>query len=204
MKRKLIFFLTLINSYKKKLFKILIYEIYFSTKYFKTGNFIKFQNSDRRTDTIPCPYYFIHKISQFINNKKITSVADLGSGYGRVTNSLSVTTNAKILGYEVDKEVSDISAKNKNNNVTIENKDILYIDYNNLKVECFIITDPFHDEADLEYLINKIGLSRINITEKYYLIIINVDEKKMHIFNNHKLLKSTFASQSRCIKFFSN
>ena len=117
---------------------------------------------------------------------------------------MSVTTNARILGYEVDKEVFDISIKNKNNNVTIENKDILHIDYNNLKVECFIITDPFHDEADLEYLIKKIGLSRINFTKKYYLIIINVDEKKMHIFNNHKLLKSTFASQSRCIKFFSN
>jgi len=204
MKRKLIFFLTLLNSYKKKLFKILIYEIYFSIKYFKTGNFIKFQNSDRRTDTIPCAYYFIHKISQFINKKKITSVADLGCGYGRVTNSLSVTTKATIFGYEVDKEVSDISIKNKNNNVTIENKDILHIDYNNLKVECFIITDPFHNEADLEYLIKKIGLSRIDFTKKYYLIIINVDEKKMHIFNNYKLLKSTFASQSRCVKFFCN
>ena len=68
---------------------------------------------------------------------------------------MSVITNARILGYEVDKEVFDISIKNKNNNVTIENKDILNIDYNNLKVECFIITDPFHDEADLEYLIKK-------------------------------------------------
>ena len=204
MKRKIILFLTFINSYKKKIIKILIYEIYFSIKYFKTGNFIKFQNSNKKTDTIPCPYYFIHKISQFINKKKITSVIDLGSGFGRLTNCLGVTTDATIIGYEDDKEVFDVSLKNKNNNVTLENKDILNTDYNNLKVECFIITDPFQNETDLEYLIKKIELNRINTGKKYFLIIINVSKKKMHIFNNYKLLKFTTASQSRYVKFFSN
>ena len=143
-------------------------------------------------------------ISQFINKEKISSVIDLGSGYGRITNFLNDTTKATIFGYELDREVFDISKKNKKINVNIENKNILNVDYQNLKVECFILNDPLHRKTDLEYLIRKIGLSRINFPKKYYLIIINVDEKKMHIFNNHKLLKSTFASQSRCVKFFSN
>ena len=204
MKRKIIFFLNSINSYKKKLFKILIYEIYFSIRFLKTGNFIKFQNNNKRTDTIPCTYYFIHKISQFINNQKITSVADLGSGYGRLTNCLSITTKATIIGYEIDKEICDISIKNKNSNATIENKDILNINYKNLNIECFIYSDIFRNEIDLENLIKKIEFSRANFTKKYYIIAINVDKKKMYVFNNYKLLKFTPASQSRHIKFFSN
>ena len=130
-------------------------------------------------------------------------MVDLGSGFGRLTNILSITTGAKILGYEIDKEVFDISIKNKNSSVIIENKDILDIDYKNLNVECYIITDPFHKEDDLKYLINKIEIYRLNKEKKFFLIIINVDEKKMHIFNNLKLLKFTSASQSRSVKFFS-
>ena len=107
MKSVFILFFKLLNVYKKKRLKILIYEIFFSLKYFKTGNLIKFRNNSIMTDTIPCPYYFIHKISQFINKKKITSVIDLGSGYGRITNFLNDSTDATIHGYEIDKEVFD-------------------------------------------------------------------------------------------------
>ena len=204
MKTKLMFFLTVFTLYKKKLFKILIYEIYFSIKYFKTGNFFRFQNVSKRTNTLPCPYYFIHKISQFVNKKKITNIIDLGSGFGRVTNYLNDTTKATIIGYEIDKEVCDIAIKNKKSNIIIENKDVLNVDYKNLNVECFIIVDLFHDEFDLKNLIKKIEHNIINLKKKIYFITININEKKMHIFKNYKLLKYTSAGQLRSIKFFSN
>ena len=43
-----------------------------------------------------------------------------------------------------------------------------------------------------------------NLKKKIYFITININENKMHIFNNYKLLKLISAGQSRCIKFFSN
>jgi|TARA_B100001964_G_scaffold238899_1_gene305238 SAM-dependent methyltransferase len=205
MKSNLIFFLTLFKLYKKKIFKIAIYEIYFLIKNFKSANFSRLKNINRKTVTIPCPYYFIHKISKFINKKQITNIVDLGSGFGRLTNYLSKTTKATVSGYEIDKEAFNFSIKNKTSNVTIENKDILNCDYKNLKAECFIINDPFHlNNFGLENLMKKIELDRVNLKKKTYFITININENKMHIFNNYKLLKLISAGQTRCIKFFSN
>ena len=205
MKINLIFFLTLFKLYKKKIFKIAIYEIYFSIKNFKSVNFIRLKNINRKTVTMPCPYYFIHKISKFVNKNQITNIVDLGSGFGRLTNYLSKATKATVSGYEINKDAFNFSIKNKTSNVTIENKDILNCDYKNLKAECFIINDPFHlDDSGLENLMKKIELDIVNLKKKIYFITININENKMHIFNNYKLLKLISAGQSRCIKFFSN
>jgi 16S rRNA A1518/A1519 N6-dimethyltransferase RsmA/KsgA/DIM1 with predicted DNA glycosylase/AP lyase activity len=156
------------------------------------------------TDTIPCPYYFIHKISQFINKKKIKSVIDLGSGYGRITNFLDDSTKAKIIGHELDKDVFDISKKNKKTKVNLENKNILNIDYKDLKLECFILNDPLHNKTDLEYLIKKIQSNMNNFKEKYYLVSINIEKEKAHVFNDYKLLKLISAGQLRSVRFYGN
>ena len=100
---------------------IFFFEIYYSIKYFKSGNFYKPPN------IYPCPYYFIHKISQFVNKKKIGSIIDLGCGSGRITNFLNDTTKAKICGYEIDKEAFDLANKNRGTNVTIKFGNILNI-----------------------------------------------------------------------------
>ena len=105
--------------YRRKIFKIIFFEIYYSIKYFKSGNFFK------PPDIYPCPYYFIHKISQFVNKKKIGSIIDLGCGSGRITNFLNDTTKAKICGYEIDKEAFDLANKNRGTNVTIKFGNIL-------------------------------------------------------------------------------
>ena len=204
MKNIFIFFFKILKVYKKKCLKILIYEIFFSIKYFKTGNLIKFRNDSIMTDTIPCPYYFIHKISQFINKKKIKSVIDLGSGYGRITNFLDDSTKAKIIGYELDKDVFDISKKNKKTKVNLENKNILNIDYKDLKLECFILNDPLHNKTDLEYLIKKIQSNMNNFKEKYYLVSINIEKEKAHVFNDYKLLKLISAGQLTSVRFYGN
>ena len=197
------FLYSLLISYKEKLFKIIFFEIYYSIIYFGRGK------SFKPPDIHPCPYYFIRKISQFINKKKINSIVDLGCGFGRLTNFLNNTTNAKIYGYEVDKEVFDIANKNKGKNVTIKLGDILNIDYNNLNVECFIVNDPFYKltKENLiahESLIKKIEQSRMNLEQKYYLIVINVNETRNYIYNNQKLIKVVSAGSLRKIKFYSS
>ena len=65
-------------------------------------------------------------------------------------------------------------------------------------------TDLFHKKEDFEYLIKKIELGNIDYKKKCYFIIINVDEKKMHILNKYKLLKYISGGESRSIAFLSN
>ena len=201
---KIKFLISILKSYKKKLIKIFFFEIYYSIKYLLSGNYYKIQNDNLRTDTIPCPYFFIHKISQFINKKKIRSLIDLGCGFGRITNFLSDSTNTDIYGYEVDNKVFDIAIKNKKKNVSIKYQDILSADYNSLYIECFVLNDPLKRGIDLENLIKKIELNKYNFNQKYYLITINIEEKKNYIFKKYKLLKMVSASSAKNVKFYSN
>ena len=164
--QKLKFLYSSLYLYRKKIFKIIFFEIYYSIKYFKSGNFFK------PPDIYPCPYYFIHKISQFINKKKISSIVDLGCGSGRLTNFLNDTTNAKIYGYEIDEEAFNLANKNKGTNVIIKHENILNINFESLNVECFIFNGPLYTKEhrpDFETLIKKIELK-----QNFFRIIISL------------------------------
>ena len=50
-------------------------------------------------------------VARNMRKRKINSVIDLGSGYGRVTNFLSDHTNSKITGFELNMEVYNKSLK---------------------------------------------------------------------------------------------
>ena len=206
MKIKILF--NMLSSFGCWLPQILFFEIYYSIKYFKSGNFFK------PPDIYPCPYYFIHKISQFVNKKKIGSIIDLGCGSGRITNFLNDTTKAKICGYEIDKEAFDLANKNKGTNVTIKFDNILNIDFNNLNFDCFIFNGPLYKkehQKDFEKLMNKIELSKVNSDQKYYLIGINLDADSRHkaeslnyMFEKINLIKVVSAGSIKKVKFFSN
>lgn len=201
--KKIKFLILSFKFYKKKLIQIIFFEIFYSLKYFFSGNYYKIHNDIIRTDTIPCPYFFIYKISQFINEKKISGLIDLGCGYGRITNFLRDATNATVYGYEIDEKVFNIALKNKKKNVSIEFKDILSADYNALHAECFILNDPLKREIDLENLIKKIESSKYKTEQKYYLITVNIEEKRNYIFEKYKLLKIVSAGTTKNVKFYS-
>ena len=189
-------------SYNEKLFKIIFYELYYSIKNIGKGK------SFKEPDIHPCPYYFTHKIAQFINTKKISSVAELGCGFGRVVNFLDRHTKAKIYGYEIDKEAFDTANKYKGQNTIIALQDILKINYNNLDIECFILVDPFYqltkeNLAAQEELINKIEKGKEQLDKKYYIITVNINETRNYIFNKNKLIKLISAGKNRKIKFYS-
>ena len=205
---KLKFLYSSLYLYRKKIFKIIFFEIYYSIKYFKSGNFFK------PPDIYPCAYYYIHKISQFVNKKKIGSIIDLGCGSGRITNFLNNTTKAKICGYEIDKEAFDLANKNRGTNVTIKFGNILNIDFNNLNFDCLIFNGPLYKkehQKDFEKLMNKIELSKVNSDQKYYLIGINLDADPRHkaeslnyMFEKINLIKVVSAGSIKKVKFFSN
>ena len=174
--------------------------------YDENNNFIK------PPDTYPAPYYFIYKISKFINKKKISAIVDLGCGSGRLTNFLSDQTKAKIYGYEIDNETYQIAKLNKNHDVKIVNINIVDIDFKSLEAECFIFNGPLYKSehrSDFEKLINGIHDCKKQLSKKYYIIGINLDEDKRHkaedrnyIFNNKNLSKVVVAGPNKKIKFF--
>jgi predicted RNA methylase len=195
-----------IYLFRKKFFKTIIYEIFYRYKYSRSNHFFK------PPDTYPAPYYFIYKISKFIKKRRITGTVDLGCGSGRLTNFLSDQTKSKIYGYEIDNETYQVAFKNKNDQVTIINKNIVDIDFKSLEAECFIFNGPLYKSehrSDFEKLINKIHESKKKLLKKYYIIGINLDEDKRHkaedrnyIFSTTNLLKVVEAGPNKKIKFF--
>jgi len=192
--------------YRKKLFKVIFYEIFYRYKYSKSNHFY------RELNQVPAAYYFIYKISKFVKEKKIMSIVDLGCGSGRLTNFLSDKTEAKIYGYEIDDETYEVAKPNKNHDVEIFKKDIKDIDFKFLEVECFIVNDPMglSDQIDgFKRLINNIHDSKKNKSKKYYIIGINLDADERHktvdknyVFPDKDLLKVVSAGPNKKIKFF--
>jgi len=205
--KKFLFIFGVLFKYKRKILKVASFEIYYSL--FFRRQFYKIYNHAERSDSMPCPYYFIYKISKFIKKNTIKHAVDLGSGNGRIVNFLSLKTNAKMYGFENDEEMFNYSIKNLNKNAKIELKDINLINYNDLNTNCYIINTPFWDDALLKSLIDKIFTSRKSSKEKYYIIIINIDVilKKIQldtIFANFKLIKFINAGPTKSLRIYEN
>jgi predicted RNA methylase len=195
-----------IYLYRKKIFKVLFYEILYKCIYSKSNH------TYVPPDNYPAAYYVIYKISKFINSKKISGVVDLGCGSGRLTNFLSDKTEAKIYGYEINQDSYQIANQNKNQDVTIVNKNIVDIDFDTLNAECFIFNGPLYKaehRPDFEILINKIHKSMRKKKKKYYIIGINLDEDKRHeaedfnyVFHKKNLSKVVTAGPNKKVRFF--
>ena len=203
--KKIFFLIKTLSKYKKKIFKVSFYEIFFSIRMGRT--YYKIYNDALQADSLPCPYYFIYKISKFVKKNQINKVIDLGSGNGRVVNFLSTKTNAKVKGFEKDKEIYNYSIKNLNENAEIKLEDINLIDYSNLNANCYILNTPFWQELILKNLIDKIFSSNMSKAEKYYIIIINTDVilKKISLnklFENFKLIKFISAGPIRSLRIY--
>ena len=203
--KKIFFLIKTLSKYRKKIFKVSFYEIFFSIRMGR--NYYKIYNDALQADSLPCPYYFIYKIYKFVKKNQINKVIDLGSGNGRVVNFLSTKTNAKVKGFEKDKEIYNYSIKNLNENAEIKLEDINLIDYSNLNANCYILNTPFWQELILKNLIDKIFSSNMSKAEKYYIIIINTDVilKKIsldRLFENFKLIKFISAGPIRSLRIY--
>mgnify|MGYP006115316705 CR=1 FL=1 len=191
-------------AYRHKIFKIISFEILYSIIYYKN------RKSFKPPHIHPCPYYFNHKISQFINKNKIEKVVELGCGFGRITSFLAKNTKAKIYGYEIDKEAYQIAKKDKSPRLFIKHADILKINFINFKVDTYILNDPFYlpTKKNLNLykkLIKKIYISKKRSKKKHYIIAINfLDKKHTQIFKNYTLIKTTGAGLGRNVNIYSN
>ena len=110
----------------------------------------------------------------------------MGSGFGRVVNFLANNTNAKIIGFELDKKVFKKSFKLKNKKVTLFNKNILDLDFSKNQADYYIMIDPLKKEKDIIKLQRKIIDAKKN-KKKLYIIMVNINKKlinkKLKIIN---------------------
>jgi|TARA_B100001971_G_C18092728_1_gene484403 SAM-dependent methyltransferase len=194
-------FYSIIKTYKKDIIKVFFYEIYFFIKHFNSSKKIIYAAFfGRENRTIPCPLYYALIIANFANKKKIKSILDLGSGYGRLTNFLDYRTNAKIYGYEFDDEIFKKSLQVKNKNVILKKKNILKISKEINKIDCFIFSDPLKYKKDHEKVVIKI--KKIKKNKKYFIIFINVNDSKSKIMNKKNLIKQHISSAKKNIKIY--
>jgi|TARA_B110001450_G_C17623727_1_gene482277 SAM-dependent methyltransferase len=193
------FFLNYKNVMLKAIFYETIYSIIYSIKYLEFGSHILRSVNKNATDIVPCAYYFLHEISSFINEKKIKNIVDLGSGFGRTAIFLSDNTKANIFGYELNKEVFKKSLKLKNKNIKFFNKDIMQLNYSQIKSECFIMIDPFTRNEDTIKLQKKIIQSRTSKKNTFYLITVNINKKLLN--KNFRNLKSIKTGKKGAINF---
>ena len=189
-------------SYRHKILKIILFELFYTFKYFK-----KNEKSFKEPHIHPCPYYFNHKLSKFINKKKIKNVVELGCGFGRITNFLADNTNANIFGYELDLEAFESANKNKFTNVSIIHSDILKVNYEKNKFDAYILNDPFFQPTKknldiYKNLIKKIYKRKKKYKKKYYIFAINFVKKKRIVFSKFRLLKTITAGPGRNINIY--
>ena len=186
-------------SYRKILIRVIIFELYYSIKNLELIPKIKFQNSNFKTDTIPCVYYFLFKISQFIKKNKIKSAIDLGAGYGRVTNFVYDQNKIKVQGIELDRDVFKKSLILKKPNIKLHCANILKVNLSNFKSQCFILVDPLKKKRDKKKLVNKILKLKKN-KKKIYIISVNMDKK--FFSKKIKLLEKYIGSEEKSLRFF--
>ena len=194
---KVFYILSFINNYRNKVFKVFYYELFNLVKYLEITYLVNINNSSKYTDTVPCVYYFLHKIKKFIKKYKIKSVADLGSGYGRITNYISKETKIKVYGIEYNLDTFNKSKLVKAKNVNLYHGNILKFPYSKYKFHCYILNDPLKKKKDLNFLLNKI----LSVKKKKKIVItININRKLIN--KNFKLIKSVVAGNIKELNFF--
>ncbi len=193
-------FIDLIVSYKLSLIYILFYELIHILLGYK-GNSYYIRQNKKSTDTIPCPYYFLHKIFNFIKNENIKSFIDLGCGNGRVIYFFNKRMKIDYLGVELFEDAYNTCLKifKNNDNVKLENKSFFDLDFNN-SYDCYFLNDPLKEVGDHNRLIKTI-ISSLKTSQKPLFVTVNLTHGKDDVFTPMHLIYS-FTINSRSIKIY--
>jgi SAM-dependent methyltransferase len=213
-----------INRYGISLIlKSLIFEIYYSIKFRDNLFFRSDDDKDNNIDyyksksgtgygtpNIPTPYYFLHLIKKYLNEKKIDdfNFIDLGCGSGRPVNYLEKNFKRTFVGIDINRKIIDENKEkfNKINNYfftinlkKIQNSlDINFLDSIIDKNRQNIIF--ISDAIDAESILNILPFFK-NYLGKFHFIMIN--QKKLDLFSKYQCKKNLFfKDKSRNISFF--
>lgn len=191
----------IIINYNIYFFPILLNEIEFYFRYDGNYNKIKHFDNNISADPIPSSFFIIKKIDDFVIQKDIKKICDLGAGFGKTLYFFGKVKNYKIDGVELNKNIFNETLSLKSENIDIFNENILNFDLMKKKYDLFIINDPLKKEDDFKKLINNIN----TINHKMYFVFINLNVDKVEItLNNFKIIDKKIFSKNRNILFCSN
>ena len=179
------------KNYKTISPQIIFFEILYLMKGYGLSA-INISNNNKYSDNIPCPYFFLYKIKNFLIKNDIGSLIDLGCGSGRVIKFFNKYLKIKYYGLELISPIYSSCKKTfqKYDNIEIFNEEIMNLKFINIDNDCFFIKDPLKKEEDFKQLIRSIIESKKKYEKKIYFILINITEDKRSIFNDYELIES--------------
>ena len=192
------------REYRVSVIKIFIYEFFYIIRGFK-GNSMNINRNQRTTDNIPCPYFFLNKIINFIKEKKINSLTDLGCGSGRSIFFFNKFYKINYFGVEYFESIYLKCCKlfEKDDNVVIINDDFMNFDFLKIDSNCYFINDPLKSKNELQDLILGIIKKNEQLNKLIFFILVNVNKEKLNIFNGYEMIDSMNIG-SRGFYIFSN
>jgi len=195
----------LIISYRYSLIKILLFEIFYIILGYKGNKFIN-RNSELATDTIPCPYFFLHKIANEIKRLNIKSITDIGCGNGRVINFFNKKLHIQLNGYEIFSDSYNFCSKyfKSYKNVKIYNTNFFHGDYLKGEVDCYFINDPVKDTIVHRESFKKLLKAVKSGGKVVHFILINMSPKKLEIFKELNFVSSYRAGKKGFFIYKSN
>ncbi len=177
--------LKIISTYKLGSLTLLFYEIKYILFLGYKGNKINILNNKFFTDNIPTPYYFLVKIYDYLKNKKIKTIVDVGCGSGRVLYFFHRNNSSyKLQGFEINNAIYlDTLNRFKNNKkIKIINKNFLKKN-SKINADLYYLADPFKKNSDYNSFFKKFS----KIKKKTYLILVN-NNKKVNSLKNFKII----------------
>tara|TARA_B100002051_G_C16476994_1_gene506201 strand:+ start:23 stop:631 length:609 start_codon:yes stop_codon:yes gene_type:complete len=177
MKKYFKFIISTILNYKFYAIPIVFYEIYFNLIFDRKLNKFKYFNDKYLSDSIPCSYYLLKKINNFIRKNQIKYVCDIGSGYGKILYFIGNVSETYIDGIELEKSVFDESKKLESDKIKVYNKDIFSFRFDNKNYDLLIFNDPLKKPEDLSKILKNIN----NLSYNFFLIFINLSFDKKNI-----------------------
>ena len=184
MKKYFKFITNTILNYQLYAILIIVYEIYFILKFNSKLNKFKYLDNNYLSDSIPCSFYILNKISNFVDKNNISSICDLGSGYGKILYYFGNIKNISIDGIEYDESIYNESKNLENENIKIYNNDIFNFKFEKKNYNLLILNDPLKNSNDLKKIIKKINL----LNENLYVVFINLSYKKVEIIKNNFII----------------
>ena len=177
MKKYFKFIISTILNYKFYAIPIVFNEIYFNLSFDNKFNKFKYFDDKYLSDSIPCPYYLLKKINNFINKNQIKYVCDLGSGYGKILYFIGNIKNIYIDGIEFERSIFEESKKLENKKIKVYNQDIFNFRFEEKNYDLLILNDPLKNPKDLSKILNNIN----NLDYNFFLIFINLSFDKKNI-----------------------
>ena len=156
------------------------------------GNKFSFSKNDIMYDNIPCPYYFLVKISKILRNKNFKVFLDLGCGSGRVIYFFNKTiVNKNYIGIEYFSNQFEYCKRefSKQENIKLVQADFTKYDFLKYKADCYFFNRPLINDTAFFELVKKTINSPL-LKRNALLIFVNCNNNILKTLKNIQCIET--------------